>query len=597
MKIDFKKLRDEVSKITKAGEIEKLLPHDTLYNRLRETALERPNQPAIMYMNRKISFKEFLDIVDNAAKGFSELGISYGDMVTASLLSTPYGIATIYALDKIGATIHLVNGASSKEELKRELTHIKSKYFVANDIFCGKDKEDIFNEAGIEKVITTSLLDTLPTGFNFDKVKYALIEKLKGLKEKDYSENTISFDKLLEIGRASSRELESCKYVPGHVATIAYTSGSTGNSKPCAASWEKLDSMVEIMGMTEQGRFKEEDVMFATFPLWIYYSLLNMIHEPLCLGVTLALDPLFDPKNLIKRNEQYQFNHWLTIPPYLKSAVESKKKTDCSRWKIVLTGGAELPNSVKLAADEYIAKNGGNVKVVQGYGASECLGAFAYGYYPNSTMGSLGKPCVGNMLRILDPETKKEVAMGESGEGYFYSAALMDGYYGDSEATSHNLIPDENGVIWYKTEDLIHVNENGEIFLDGRIRRIALCLDSNNNPTKIIPERTRKELMNMDAIDKCEVITVPDPVSVNKAVACVVLKGDNEKSEDMKKAIISYSEKSVPIYMAARDVMFIDEIPLTSANKPDIAALESMYNDCNNLEVNKTKVKTLFKRK
>ena len=47
-----------------------------------------------------------------------------------------------------------------------------------------------------------------------------------------------------------------------------------------------------------------------------------MIHEPLSLGVTLALDPLFNPKDIVKRNEQYKFNHWLTIPPYIKTMVD-----------------------------------------------------------------------------------------------------------------------------------------------------------------------------------------------------------------------------------------------------------------------------------
>ncbi len=595
MNIDFKKLKDEVLKIKKAGEIEKVLEHDTMYNRFRETALERPNQVAILYMNRKITYRELLDIVDNAAKGFYELGIKENDVVTASLLASPYGIASFYALDKLGATIHLVNSASSMDEVKRELTHIKSKYFVANDLFCSKEKMPMLKEAGIEKIVTTSLLDTLPTGFNFDKTKYALIEKLKGLSKKDFNEDVISFNTLLEKGAKSMVMLEAVPFTPQHIATIAYTSGSTGNSKPCAASWERLDSMVQVMGMTEQGRFKEGDVMFTTFPLWIYYSLLNMIHEPLSLGVTLALDPLFDPKNLIKRNEQYQFNHWLTIPPYLKSVVESKKNTDCSRWKIVLTGGAELPNSVKLNADEYIARNGGNIKVVQGYGASECLGSFAYCYYPDSTIGSLGKPCIGNMLKIVDPDTNKEVKQGESGVGYFYSPALMNCYYGDIEATNHNLIPDENGVYWYNTEDLLHENEQGEIFLDGRIRRIALCLDSEKNPAKIIPERTRKELMNFDAIDKCEVITVPDEESVNKSIACVVLKNDIESSDTLKNEIINYSKKTVPLYMAVRDVMFMDEMPLNSNNKPDINALENMYNNMS-LENNKQKVKSIFKK-
>ena len=82
-----------------------------------------------------------------------------------------------------------------------------------------------------------------------------------------------------------------------------------------------------------------------------------MIHEPLTLGVCLALDPLFKPTDIAKRNELYKFNHWLTIPPYIKTMVESGQNIDCSRWKIIITGGAELSNDLKLKADEFIRKN------------------------------------------------------------------------------------------------------------------------------------------------------------------------------------------------------------------------------------------------
>ena len=97
------------------------------------------------------------------------------------------------------------------------------------------------------------------------------------------------------------------------MVTIAYTSGSTGDSKRCVATWEGLESMVEVMAMTEDGRFKQGDILFATFPLWIYYSLLNMIHEPLCLGVTLALDPLFKPENVINNINSITGSQFLRI--------------------------------------------------------------------------------------------------------------------------------------------------------------------------------------------------------------------------------------------------------------------------------------------
>ena len=576
----LRQLKDKVMKISQPGEIEGLLEHKTMYQRIKETALSKPDAPALLYMGNTITYREFLTLIDTAAKGFSSIGIKYNDVVAMSMLATPYGIVTMYALDKVGATMHMVNCASSVDEIKREIQNIPTKYFIANDIFCSEDMLKLLDSLGVQKIVTTSLVDGLPMGFNVDKVKYSLIEKIKAPNKKVYDGvKMINFNQLLNIGRNVSFDLQPCDYEPKKLVSIAYTSGSTGNSKGCMATWEAIDSLVQVMGMTELGRFESTDVMFSTFPLWIYYSMLNMIHEPLVLGVALGLDPLFKPTDIAKRNKLYQFNHWLTIPPYIKVMVESVKKIDCKKWKLIVTGGAALDDEVKMKADQFIKTHGGSARVEQGYGASECLGSFSYGYTSNPTIGSLGTPCIGNAVRVLDIDTKKELGVGEVGVGYLYSPALMMGYYGDEEATAHNLVKDDKGVTWYNTEDLIRMNEKGELFLEGRIRRIALSIDSKGNPTKIIPERTKKCISTMSEVTNCEVITVPDEKVVNTAVAFVVLANGVLPTEELRRKIIAYCQDNVPEYMVPSEIIYLDELPINSNKKTDFRELERIYGE------------------
>lgn len=404
-----------------------------------------------------------------------------------------------------------------------------------------------------------------------------LAEKKKGLHKISYDNKTLfDFKHILKLGKKHNN-VKPCEYKEDKMASISYTSGSTGNSKACVATWKSIDAMVQVMGVTEVGRFEKGDRLLCAFPLWINYSLLNMMHEPLSLGVTLVLDPLFKPENVVKRNNRFRLNHILSTPPYVKRITELDKKTDFSQLKIFITGGDTLPNDVKIKADKYIKKNGGTAQIVQGYGATECLGSFSYCYYPDSTLGSVGKPCIGNLIKIIDQDTGEELGAGETGVGYFYSPALMKEYYGDEAATQKNLVPDENGVLWYNTEDLLHVNEKGEIFLDGRIRRIVLTYDENGNPTKIIPDKLKNVLLNRADIEKCEVITVPDGVKVNVSIAFVVPKDKNFKSDEFRSELIDYSKENVPEYMIPKDIVFIDDIPVTSSSKPDLKTLEKMY--------------------
>ena len=109
----FVDLKERVMQIKNAGEMEKILEHKTMYERFKDAALSKPDAKAILYFGREYTFREFLTLIDNMAKGFSELGVKYDDVVTMSLLGTPYAIAAVYALDKIGATMHLVNAASN----------------------------------------------------------------------------------------------------------------------------------------------------------------------------------------------------------------------------------------------------------------------------------------------------------------------------------------------------------------------------------------------------------------------------------------------------------------------------------------------------
>ena len=165
-------------------EIENILEYNTPYNRFKETVEERPNQIVLKYMGRNFTYKEFSDLVDTMAKGFYSLGIRKDDVVTISMLGTPYGIASFYALDKIGACQHMVNSANGLDELKREFENFDSKYFVANDIFCNDETIAALKECGVEHIVTSSLLDGMPNVMNYDKAKYAMVEKLKGMKPK-----------------------------------------------------------------------------------------------------------------------------------------------------------------------------------------------------------------------------------------------------------------------------------------------------------------------------------------------------------------------------------------------------------------------------
>ncbi|MBE6816923.1 MAG: acyl--CoA ligase [Ruminococcaceae bacterium] len=577
MNVDFQALKERTLQIEKAGDIEKIIACDTPYQRFVQAAAQFSGNIAVKYMGTNIRYCELLKLIDKLANGFDSIGIKKDDVVTVSLLGTPYAIAVFYALDKLGACQHMVNSASGLDELKRELSHFHSKYYVANDIFCTNDVISTLRANGVKKIVTVSLLDGMQKYPNKDRVIYTAIEKSKGIPKNimKASSDILTCKELIEIGEEYSCDVVPATYEEDHMATVAYTSGSTGNSKACVATWRAIDSFVQVLAMTEIGRYHIGDILFTTFPLWIYYSLLNMLHEPLCLGITVALDPIYKPENLARRNKQYRFHHWPTIPPYISKMVSMNKKMDCSRWCVVSVGGVELTNETKLDGDAYIQKNGGNAKIVQGYGASEVLGSFSYCYYDNPTLGSLGKPCIGNMFKLVDVRTGREIQDGNEGLLYIYSPAMMSEYYGDEESTKASLITDENGAVWYNTEDIMRVNENGELFFVDRLRRMTVTIDSAGKPNKLIPSKTEKCIAQIPGVEECAVITVHDPERENIPIAFV--KASPDCGDAFKQEIVEYCKDNIYEYQVPAEVIFVDAMPLTNSQKPDYKELEQQY--------------------
>ena len=128
---EIKELKQKIKDISKPGEIEKHFKLETPYKRLEKTVGEYTDNTALMYFGNKLTYKEMLNEVDLLAKGLAGCGIGKDDVVTVSLLATPYSIIMFYALMKIGAVVHLVNCSASIEEIKRELSNFDTRCSLA----------------------------------------------------------------------------------------------------------------------------------------------------------------------------------------------------------------------------------------------------------------------------------------------------------------------------------------------------------------------------------------------------------------------------------------------------------------------------------
>ena len=113
-------------------------PRLTIYQMIRKTAETYPDHIAYEFMNRKTTYREFMNRIDRAARALYALGIRKGDRVTICMPNTPQALDCFYALNRLGAVSNMIHPLSAKEEITFYLNISKSKAILTLDRFYGK---------------------------------------------------------------------------------------------------------------------------------------------------------------------------------------------------------------------------------------------------------------------------------------------------------------------------------------------------------------------------------------------------------------------------------------------------------------------------
>jgi long-chain acyl-CoA synthetase len=186
---------------------------------------------------------------------------------------------------------------------------------------------------------------------------------------------------------------------------------------------------------------------------------------------------------------------------------------------------------------------------------------------------------IGNKAKIVDVDTRKELGVNETGELILFTPTLMSRYLNKPKETEEAIEKDDNGLLWYKTGDLAHITEAGEIFIDGRIRRIDMVKDETGMPAKLIPDKIKRVVEDIPQVFRCEIITTPDKKYLLKPVIFVELVEGSIYDEKLEKMIYEKCALELPEYMQPKDVIPLEKFPLKPSMKIDWAKLEEQYSD------------------
>lgn len=552
-----------------------LVPHisvSTLFNLSNFRHLD-----SIVINQKELDFtrRELVHDVKILAKAFLALGIKKGDIITIATGRSLYeNVLIFFAANRLGAVVAFLDEKTPRETLLHYLDDFKSPIVITYK-YNDKRIKDLKHDAESVKYVINLDGRTVDEAGPDDEQKEDIdFHALDGF--------WLGKQPITKIAEKHRGHIPRNIFAGNHEALISFTSGSTSGPKPmvftnkaliASAIYSKVASDVKMWD-------KELHSWMSYVHFDCPYGLVVSVLAPICGGGEVILTPDINDTNLdyyIGKNPNTIFG----IPPLLETMPSLKESTDISNLKMFASGGERLEKSASLAALEFFKSRGlKNVKISNGYGVGEALGLISTAvgnrtYNPDS----VGQVPAGVHVMVLDPDTGEELNFGKTGILYTTGRHILSRYYNRPELTEDKIIK-IHGKKFVKTGDLAYVSETGYVTLVGRATFFI-----NNLPAKVYYEVVRAAVSKSELVKKCYVVKGPDPKLKLAAYAFVVTNEGVGHNNDIRQQIISKASEPFNLgrhritlkdYELPHKVIFLDDLPLTKANKTDFRKLERM---------------------
>ncbi len=310
---------------------------------------------------------------------------------------------------------------------------------------------------------------------------------------------------------------------PDAFSALFFTSGTTAAAKGVMASTRQLANNINAVSayvrLTEDHRFFSVLPLHHTYESSIGFLLVflygtsiaicqglkyitdNMkdTHPTVLIAVPLLIGHLYDAirKNIKKSGKEKLVAYMMQATNALKKLGKDVKHTVFREIYDGLGGRLSIIVSAAAPVDPKVAKwfTDLGILFLQGYGLTETcpISAVTPDFDPRYSSG--GRTILNGVIKVDDPDEKGE------GELLISTDTLMIGYYEDEEATREAVFTDEDGRSWFRSGDVGRVDEDGFVYLTGRIKSVIVTQNGKN----IYPEELEMLLSDIDIISECMV--------------------------------------------------------------------------------------------
>jgi long-chain acyl-CoA synthetase len=513
----------------------------TLADISRQWAGKAPDRVALTAGDRSWTYGEIDTEAQQVAQGLIELGIGAGDRIAYLDRNTPEYFMHLFGGAKVNAVSVAVNWRLAPTEMEYIIDDADAKMLFVGEEFLGH----------LDQM-------TLP--------KLALVVVMGdpgGSGHLRYDDWVARFDPVEpDVPIAGT---DTCYQL--------YTSGTTGLPKGVELTNDNFMSTMNTG--REAWSFDSTAVNLVAMPLfhiagsgWALAGMVNGAHTVMTKEV--------NPMEIIELIPKFGITHALLVPAVLQFvlAVPGASDADFSSMRTMVYGASPISEAVLVGSMALFGCD-----FVQAYGLTETTGGVVQlspqDHDPGGERAHLlraaGRPWGDVELRIVDVESRRDLADGQVGEVWVRSNQVMKGYWNNPGATCDAIVDG-----WFRTGDAGYLRD-GYLYIHDRVKDMIVSGGEN-----IYPAEIENALMRHDGIADVAVIGIPSAQWGETAMAMIV-RSDPELDEH---DVIDFARTQLAGYKVPRSVRWVEALPRNPSGKVLKTALRAPFWEGHDRQVN-----------
>jgi len=523
----------------------------SIFSVFAQTAEKRSNHTAVVYLGTRYSYRRLMQHAETFASSLAGIGVAPGAKV---MLYIPNGVQWVVAwlgIQRLGAIAVPITPIYTPRDITYIANDCGAETIICSDTNFGYVTAAL-PETCLKQVIFSRMADLLPTW----KGAFGWLLNVVPRGRTVRGANTHSLSSLIAARRRNPLpEINQRK--GADIAEILYTGGTTRHPKGVPIS-----HIFFLVSVDEQIRTSsplippQENVVLGNAPLFHILGQACGL-ATLLVGGTLIVLPRINLDAAFDAVERFRARSMIGVPALYRMILDHSRldQYDLSSLEYCFCGGDVLPVETGRRWQEKFGQ-----PIRQGYGATEtCGGVTMCPVDVECPPKSVGKVVLSKKVKIVDPLSLEDVAVGEPGELLVSSTDMVKAYLNRPEETEESFVQID-GLTWYRTADIMSMDSEGYLyFVDRTIDTIK------HKGYRVSASEIESVLQEHPAVMATCVVGVPDKNVGQRIKAYVVLKEDIKGITGYD--LIKWCRNNLPSYKVPHYIEFRDMLPKSKVGK------------------------------